>query len=240
MISENYFSWRKELFALFQSATETGQLIKIAQQQAESLGYDYFTFLIQHPVPFTRPKTWFFTTYPEFWLEHYQKENFLQIDPIVAMRQLPGHTVQWRDELFIGCEKLWGDAQDAGLISGYSCSVMGANRITGILSLSSRSGIHHRDTSLVFEMKLQYLAEVYLATLERLNDPTVSVIDIGFSRRELEIVKWTAEGKTASEISLILSISEHTVNFHQKNMQKRFNTANKTQIACYAAAIGLL
>jgi LuxR family transcriptional regulator len=53
-------------------------------------------------------------------------------------------------------------------------------------------------------------------------------------------LKWTAEGKTAVEISLILSISEHTVNFHQKNMQKRFNVSNKTQIACYAAAIGLI
>jgi len=61
-----------------------------------------------------------------------------------------------------------------------------------------------------------------------------------FSQRELEILKWTAEGKTSAEISLILAISEHTVNFHQKNMQKRFNVSNKTQIACYAAAIGLI
>jgi len=240
MISENYFSWRKELFALFQSATETGQLINFAQQQIECLGYDYFTLLIRHPVPFTRPKIYFFTTYPAFWLQHYQKENYFDIDPIVAMRQSPGQILQWRDELFTGSEKLWSDAQDSGLVSGYSCSVMGANRVTGILSLSSRSGIKNLEASLVFEMKLQYLAEVYLATLQRLNDPSVSVIDIGFSQRELEIVKWTAEGKTAAEISLILSISEHTVNFHQKNMQKRFNTANKTQIACYAAAVGLL
>ncbi|WWJ01536.1 hypothetical protein VRB18_13510 [Erwinia aphidicola] len=30
------------------------------------------------------------------------------------------------------------------------------------------------------------------------------------------------------------------MNFHQKNMQKRFNAPNKTQIASYAAAIGLI
>jgi DNA-binding CsgD family transcriptional regulator len=35
-------------------------------------------------------------------------------------------------------------------------------------------------------------------------------------------------------------ISENTVNFHQKNMQKKFNAPNKTQIACYAAATGLI
>ncbi|MFQ7457731.1 MAG: LuxR C-terminal-related transcriptional regulator, partial [Klebsiella michiganensis] len=38
----------------------------------------------------------------------------------------------------------------------------------------------------------------------------------------------------------ILSISENTVNFHQKNMQRKFNAPNKTQIACYAVATGLI
>ncbi|MFP0009805.1 LuxR C-terminal-related transcriptional regulator, partial [Escherichia sp. AP1800] len=50
----------------------------------------------------------------------------------------------------------------------------------------------------------------------------------------------TAEGKTSAEIAMILSISENTVNFHQKNMQKKINAPNKTQVACYAAATGLI
>jgi LuxR family transcriptional regulator len=89
-------------------------------------------------------------------------------------------------------------------------------------------------------VKLHLLAELSLDTLERFSDDAMMVLKKEFSQRELEILKWTAEGKTAVEISLILSISEHTVNFHQKNMQKRFNVSNKTQIACYAAAIGLI
>ncbi|EMM5024642.1 MAG: LuxR C-terminal-related transcriptional regulator, partial [Escherichia coli] len=40
--------------------------------------------------------------------------------------------------------------------------------------------------------------------------------------------------------AMILSISENTVNFHQKNMQKKINAPNKTQVACYAAATGLI
>ncbi|HEE1168494.1 TPA: transcriptional regulator SdiA, partial [Klebsiella pneumoniae] len=51
---------------------------------------------------------------------------------------------------------------------------------------------------------------------------------------------WTAEGKTSAEVAMILSISENTVNFHQKNMQRKFNAPNKTQIACYAVATGLI
>ncbi|BAN98547.1 luxR family transcriptional regulator [Plautia stali symbiont] len=89
-------------------------------------------------------------------------------------------------------------------------------------------------------MQLLFQAELSLRVLDRLNDGSMVVLSNDFSQRELEILKWTAEGKTSAEICLILAISEHTVNFHQKNMQKRFNVSNKTQIACYAAAIGLI
>ena len=72
------------------------------------------------------------------------------------------------------------------------------------------------------------------------SDEMVMAPEMRFSKREKEILKWTAEGKTSAEIAMILSISENTVNFHQKNMQKKFNAPNKTQIACYAAATGLI
>ncbi len=79
-----------------------------------------------------------------------------------------------------------------------------------------------------------------LMALMRWNDEMVMTPEMKFSkRREMEILKWTAEGKTSAEVAMILSISENTVNFHQKNMQKKFNAPNKTQIACYAVATGL-
>ncbi|HBH63820.1 MAG TPA: transcriptional regulator SdiA, partial [Erwinia persicina] len=90
------------------------------------------------------------------------------------------------------------------------------------------------------ELKLQYISELAMAALIKVNDISMSIARLELSERELEILKWTAEGKTSAEISLILSISENTVNFHQKNMQKRFNAPNKTQVASYAAAIGLI
>ena len=240
MTSENYFSWHGDVGGLFHSVTETGQLIPLVQQQIERLGFDYFALLIQHPVPFTRPETHLFTTFPPRWLRHYHREKFSDIDPVVRLRLCPGRIVQWCDELFTGCERLWHDAKDFGLRSGFSCSIMATNRAIGILSVSSRISLKTIGLRSVFERKLEYLTELYLKTLLRLEDRSMLVLDMLFSERELEIVKWTAEGKTAAEISLILGISEHTVNFHQKNMQKKFNVANKTQLACYAAAIGLL
>lgn len=86
---------------------------------------------------------------------------------------------------------------------------------------------------------MQLLVRESLMALMRLNDEIVMTPEMNFSKREKEILKWTAEGKTSAEIAMILSISENTVNFHQKNMQK-INAPNKTCVACYAAATGLI
>lgn len=68
---------------------------------------------------------------------------------------------------------------------------------------------------------MQLLVRESLMALIRLNDEIVMAPEMNFSKREKEILKWTAEGKTSAEIAMILSISENTVNFHQKNMQKK-------------------
>jgi len=173
-------------------------------------------------------------------MKRYEEKNYYAVDPVLLLCQQPGRGLEWTDEIFAGAGDLWKEAQEYGLNSGFSCSAMASNRAIGILSIASRlaSKTQHLHTEL--EVKLHFLAELSLRALQRFSDDALMVLKNDFSQRELEILKWTAEGKTSAEISLILAISQHTVNFHQKNMQKRFNVSNKTQIACYAAAIGLI
>jgi len=53
-------------------------------------------------------------------------------------------------------------------------------------------------------------------------------------------LRWTAEGKTAYEISHILNVSERTVNFHVNNVVDKLGASNKTQAAVKAAILGML
>lgn len=240
MTTDNYFVWRGETEKQFQSLTEIFHLKTLLQLHTEALGFDHYSFLIQHPVPFTRPRIFLYSSYPEAWIKRYEAQNYFAIDPVLAYCQQPGRGIEWTRELFVGADELWADAAQHGLKSGFSCSAMASNRAIGILSLSARQPYPAQQRRVELEVKLHLLAELSLCTLERFADDSMIILANEFSQRELEILKWTAEGKTSAEISLILSISEHTVNFHQKNMQKRFNVSNKTQIACYAAAIGIL
>ncbi|MBC3952170.1 LuxR C-terminal-related transcriptional regulator [Pseudomonas folii] len=57
--------------------------------------------------------------------------------------------------------------------------------------------------------------------------------------REIEILKWTAEGKTAADIAIILSMKERTVHFHVANAVQKMGACNKTSAVVQAALSGM-
>ncbi|SNY79707.1 transcriptional regulator SdiA [Enterobacter sp. CC120223-11] len=236
----DFFQWRKAITQQFQAATANDQVYAILQQQTHSLEYDWFALCVRHPVPFTRPKLSLHTTYPKAWMEHYQAENYFAIDPVLKMENYRNGHLPWSESLFSETQAFWSAARDHGLQRGITQSLMLPNRAHGFLSVSRQGHQPNPHSDDETELRLQTLMELSLATLLRLEDTMVMAPEMRFSKRELEILKWTAEGKTSAEIAIILSISENTVNFHQKNMQKKFNAPNKTQIACYAAATGVI
>jgi FixJ family two-component response regulator len=59
------------------------------------------------------------------------------------------------------------------------------------------------------------------------------------SLREKEILKWLKKGKTSWDISIILCISERTVNFHVKNIMQKLNAVSRIQAVAVAVEKGL-
>ncbi|HCT04954.1 MULTISPECIES: response regulator transcription factor [unclassified Pseudomonas] len=57
--------------------------------------------------------------------------------------------------------------------------------------------------------------------------------------RELEILRWAAEGKTVWEISQIRAVSEATVKFHLRNIYGKLQVTNRVQAMNEAARLGL-
>lgn len=62
----------------------------------------------------------------------------------------------------------------------------------------------------------------------------------GLTEREIEILKWTAEGKSAWSVGQILSISEHAVKYHIKKILVKLGVASKHQASAKAKALGLI
>ncbi|MBB2753672.1 UNVERIFIED_ORG: DNA-binding CsgD family transcriptional regulator [Rhizobium aethiopicum] len=60
------------------------------------------------------------------------------------------------------------------------------------------------------------------------------------STRELEVVRWTAQGKTSIEIGQILTLSDHTVNAYMTNAIKKLDCVNRTQLVAKAIRLKLI
>ena len=60
------------------------------------------------------------------------------------------------------------------------------------------------------------------------------------SKREGEVLYWVKEGKTSGDISMILGITERTVNFHIYNIMEKLGVVNRPQMIAVAAQLGLI
>ena len=58
--------------------------------------------------------------------------------------------------------------------------------------------------------------------------------------RELEVVRWTSQGKTSAEIAEILSLSDHTVNTYLNKAIKKLDCTNRTQLVAKSIRLRLI
>jgi DNA-binding CsgD family transcriptional regulator len=88
---------------------------------------------------------------------------------------------------------------------------------------------------------LQLLAAHALTAADRLLGPKIDKNDLPkLTRRELDVLSWTSQGKTAWEVSVILGMSEKTVNFHLGNVMRKLGVGSKHQAVLKCVAAGLI
>jgi DNA-binding CsgD family transcriptional regulator len=60
------------------------------------------------------------------------------------------------------------------------------------------------------------------------------------TKRELEVIRWTSQGKTSAEIGQILSLSDHTVNAYMNNAIHKLDCVNRTQLVAKSIRLKLI
>ena len=68
----------------------------------------------------------------------------------------------------------------------------------------------------------------------------VSKKNKGLTQRECEILSWVANGKTSSEISIILSLSNHTIKAHLNKSMHKMDCVSRPQLVAKALRLGLI
>jgi DNA-binding CsgD family transcriptional regulator len=87
--------------------------------------------------------------------------------------------------------------------------------------------------------ELMMFASVFFQAYDRLRYPNPQNPG-ALTDREIEIIEWTANGKTSTEIAGILSLSDHTVNAHISHAFKKLDCVTRAQLVAKAIRMRLI
>ena len=181
------------------------------------------------------------------WSGRYIAQNYSKCDPVVRQCFVSRSTLRWTESFMAHARSddeatMMQDAWENGLRRGYTIPIHGPGGELGILMLScTENDKEFQKLTDEHEYDLQVMSYHFHDQLKRFarRKPAVPPPDL-LTEREVEILRWTIDGKTAWEIGQILKISERTVNFHLHNVMSKFGVHNKTHAAAKAVSFGLI
>lgn len=238
--SNGFLQWLAEYRQRMLAVESSVQALDIIRDETMRHGFDVFAFGVKRATPFTRPSTRMRGTYPDAWISIYRDKNYGAIDPTIEQALRTTRMVVWSDTLREEHPLFFEEAKEHGLCEGVTLSNKGPDNAVRFLSFSRRHGGVTDTEGARIGIAFKWMLDILVETLIRIEDDIVVGEATSLTRREKEILQWTADGKSSGEISMILDISENTVNFHLKGIQRKFHAPNKTFAAAYAAAQGML
>ena len=209
---------------------------------AKDMGFDYCAYGIQMSVPISRPFVASFNNFSKDWtFSHQERNTYLDTESLAELAARNPRPAMRNQEVFVEAPEKWNEARELGLHYGWTQTSRDASGAVGMLTLA-RSVSELSDYDLFLnKIKMAWLAQFSHSNMSRILVPKYAPETlITMTLREKEVLRWTAEGKTAYEIGQILQVSERTVNFHINNVVNKLGASNKTQAAVKAATLGML
>ena len=237
----NIADWQDEQIDGLLKATSEAEFLTALASAARDLGFEYCAYGMRMPLPLSNPKLVMLNNYSEAWKQRYAQENYLMVDPTVAHGMKSVLPLIWTEPVFAATGPMWEDARAHGLKVGWAQSSYNAMGVGGLLTLArsneALSATELRDNSSSMSWLVQVAHEGMVRLLAAKRPPEKLV---ALTAREIEVLRWTADGKTSGEIGQIMNIAERTVNFHVNNSLEKLGAVNKTACVIKAAMLRLL
>jgi LuxR family transcriptional regulator, quorum-sensing system regulator SolR len=236
-------SWQEDHLNSLLSIESEQELFDEIALLAKDMGYDYCAYGIQMSVPISRPFVASFNNFSKGSPDcNQERSKYLDADfSALQDSKNPLAMMIPAKDVFVDAPELWSEARKHGLHYGWTQFSRDASGSVGMLTLARNVAELTEYELFENKIKMAWLAQFSHAIMSRLLVPKYAPETlIVMTLREKEVLRWTAEGKTAYEIGQILEVSERTVNFHISNVVTKLGASNKTQAAVKAATLGML
>jgi LuxR family quorum-sensing system transcriptional regulator CciR len=230
------------------NATTLESLFSLYQAAVASFGYDRICFApatpaAQQTLDAAPPGTALALKCPDDWIKHYLANRYYEIDPVLLttpVRRWPffWDEIKGSDRFSSKQKRIIDESEDAGLLNGLSVPIHGPRGESFLISLASDAnpGPNNDSVSQLHVLSTQF----FLAFAHMGQMPDHATNGIRLTKREHECLSWTARGKSAWAVSMILGVSEHTINFYIKSAMRKLGTTNRVQAVALAVRYGLI
>lgn len=177
---------------------------------------------------------------PAEWANHYLEQDYQAIDPTITTALSEKTPFLWDDcyQAIKGRGKLskrqrafFAEAKGIGLGNGIVAPLSGYQGSKVCISVSGEKS----DVGLPEKHAVHILAIYFAEALKRLSAQGSETLTAPqLTTREMEILRFYAVGKSAWDISTILTISEWTVRFHLTNVRRKFGVTSMVHAVAIA------
>lgn len=233
--------WKESQLRQLTFAKKIDSAYPILLSFAQNIGFNFCSITVASTYRDAHFNTLEINNFSDDWKRRCAQDPVDEIDPLTTHCTGSMLPFMWNKAAYENAPKRWNALQKEGLRYGWSqsfhreelglCSTLSLARGDGPINsieLYEHFGCLFYITSLMTDLFAQSLPKPALARRPHL------------SPRELEVVGLSAQGKTAYEISQILSLSERTVNYHVQHLIEKFKVCNKISAVIAAARAGYI
>lgn len=222
------------------------EIFSAVQTEMSRIGFSYFAYiLLTNPDTIVPSKRIWMTNYPDEWITRYAEKRYVSNDLVFwyaasAVRPFMWHEIRLKARFTKLQQRVFAECAEAGLRSGATVPISGPGNARATFSVSNT--VDESEFAQVFARNRHEIQLIATYAHERImelrlyNQPE----PMKLTPNETEVLNWTAQGKTKSEIGQILSISEDTVKAHLKHIYIKLDVHNATHAVVKSLMLGII
>ncbi len=250
--------WRTRCLSTLSGHTCENDLFNHALGLVQEMGFDFLGFgiqlqalislktLVKHMMSYLDPEAaepnktiLLFDNHPPEAMAIFKKE-FSKEDPLIRHAKTSTELLVWSESLFAKQPERWALMQGAGLKFGLSQSSRSASGSAALTNISRREKEITRSEVEEKRMKIGILAGILHAEMEIILMRNLYQTMPALSDLDRSILRWSARGKTAKEIAIILEVKERVITTRKGVITQALDAKTFAQAMLIAYSLGLM
>lgn len=188
------------------------------------------------------------STLEQDWMDYYLA-NKLYVDDLIAQYLLVGHRpLQWRavverahaGEMDPKNARVVKAAARFGVHNGVTIPLNKVGRFVAGISLIADADISVSEQERIFSENYASIITMVHLFNSFISQGEVAIEHYGLTKREVEVLKWAADGHLAKEIAAKLKTSYHTVTKQIASAQRRLGASNLAEAVAKAVMLNII